>query len=119
MENIESSALEAREHAQHGPAVLGVLLHEGIFFGVEAPGLAKDGIRDADFTDVVQKRGNFEILKLGFLQAQFLPDAHTPFRQPSAVDAGVEIFQVEELIEGADDGIAERGRLFFELLDAK
>jgi hypothetical protein len=67
----------------------------------------------------VEKRGNFEILKLGFFQAQFLPDTHTPFRQARAVDAGVEIFQVEELIEGANDRIAERSRLLFELLDAK
>jgi hypothetical protein len=119
MENIESRTLESREHAQYGPAVLRVLLHEGIFLRIKTSGLAKDGIRDAHFADVVEKRRNLKILKLGFFQAQFLPNAHTPFRQPGAVDTGVEIFQVEELVEGADDGIAEGSRLFFELLDAK
>ena len=33
--------------------------------------------------------------------------------------AGVEVLKIEELIEGANDGIAESGSLFFELLDAK
>src|SRR5882672_8044179 len=33
--------------------------------------------------------------------------------------AGVEVLQVQELVEGADDGIAERTRLFFELFDAQ
>jgi len=67
----------------------------------------------------VQERGNLEILKLGLFQAQFLPDAHTPFREPGAVDAGVEILQVEELIERADDRIAKRRNLLFELFDAE
>jgi len=33
--------------------------------------------------------------------------------------AGVEILEIEELVEGANDGIAEGGSLLFELLDAK
>ena len=41
-----------------------------------------------------------------------------PFREPSAVYAGVEILQIEELIERAGDRIAQRGSLFFELLHA-
>ena len=119
MENIESRAFEAREHAQHSPAILGVFFHERILFRVETLRLAENGIRDAHFTDVVQERGNFEILKFGFFQAQFPSDAHTPFRQPGAVHAGVEIFQVEELVEGADDRTAKRGSLCFELLDVE
>ncbi len=51
--------------------------------------------------------------------AQFLADAHPPLRQPGAVHAGVEVFQVEELVEGADDRIAKRGSLFLKLLDAE
>ena len=119
MENIESRAFEARKHAQHRPAVLGVFFHECVFYRVQTLRLAEDGIRDAYFADVMQERGNLEILKLGLFQAQFLPDAHTPFREPGAVDAGVEILQVEELIERADDRIAKRGNLLFELFDAE
>ena len=119
MENIESRAFKAREHAQDSPAVFRVLLHERVFFRFETPRLAEDGIRDAYFTYVVQERGDFQILQRGFFQAQFQSDAHTPFRQPGAVHAGVEVFQVKELVESADDGIAKRGSLFLELLDAK
>jgi len=31
----------------------------------------------------------------------------------------IEILEIEELIEGADDGIAERRRLFFKLFDSE
>ena len=93
--------------------------HEGVLVGIETPGLAEDGVWDADLAYVVEQRGHFQILKLGFLQAEFLADAHAPLREASAVDAGVEILEIEELIESADDGIAERGRLLFELLDAE
>ena len=119
VENIERRAFEAGEHAQNGPAIFGVLFHEVVFIRVEAPGLAEDGVRNAHFADIVKERGHFEILKLGFLKAEFLADTHSPFREASAVDAGVEILEIEELIESADDGIAERGGLFFELLDAE
>ena len=119
MQNIESRALEAREHAQHSPAVLGVFFHERELFRVERLRLAENGIRDAHFADVVQERGNFEILKFGFFQAQFPSDAHTPFRQPGAVHAGIQVFQIEELVERSDDRSAKRGSLCFELLDAE
>ena len=119
MQDIKSGALETREHAEHSPTVLAVFFHERVFLRIEALGLAEDGIRDAYLADVMQERGNLEILKVGFFQAQFLSDAHTPFREPGAVDAGVKILQVEELIERADDRIAKRGNLLFELFDAE
>jgi hypothetical protein len=119
MENIEGRALEAGEHAQNGPAVFGMFFHQGIFVRVETTGLAENRVRDTDFTDVVEERGHFEILKLGFLEAEFLANAHAPFREASAVHSGIEILEIEKLIEGADDGIAERRRLFFKLLDAE
>ena len=119
MENIKSGALETREHAEHSPAVLAVFFHERVFLRIELLGFAEDGIRDAYFADVVQEGGNLEILKLGLFQAQFLSDAHTPFGETGAVDAGVEIFQVKKLIERTDDRITKRGNLLFELFDAK
>jgi hypothetical protein len=119
MENIEGRALETGEHAQHSPAVFGVFFHERIFIWIETARFSEDGIRDAHFTDVVQERGNLEILKLGFFEAQFLADAHTPFRQPGAVYAGIQILEIEELVKGADDGSAKRGSLFLKLLDAE
>src|SRR5260370_17338485 len=119
MENIESRAFKAWEHAQHSPAVLRVLLHQCILFRLETPSLAEDRVRDAYFTDVVQERGNLQFLKLGFFQAQLHSDAHAPFRQPGAVHAGVEVFQIKKLVEGADDRITKRGSLFLELFDAE
>ena len=119
MENIESRALEAGEHAQNGPSIFGMFFHQGVFVRIEAIGFAENGIGDTHFADVVKERGHFEILKFGFLQAEFLADAHAPFRQAGAVHSCGEVFKIEKLIESADYRIAERGRLFFQLLDAE
>jgi hypothetical protein len=67
----------------------------------------------------MKERCHFEILKGGFFEAQLLSDAHAPFCKARAVNAGVEILQVEKLIERADDGAAEGGSLLFKLLDAE
>src|SRR5207244_1114500 len=105
------------KQSQHHSNLRSNFFNKSILTRNKTIGLAEDGIRDAYFANVVQERGNLEILKLGFLQAQFLPDTHTPFRKPGAMHTGIEVFQVEELIERADDRIAKRGNLLFELLD--
>jgi hypothetical protein len=117
VENIERCAFETGKHPQDSPAILRMLFHEGVFVCVQASGLTKNRVRDSHLPDVVEKRGYFKILKFGFLEAKFLPNTHSPFRQASAVDAGVEILEIQELIEGTDDGIAQCSRLFFQLLD--
>jgi len=119
VKNIERGALKTREHSQDRPAVFGMLFHERVFVCIETVGLAENGVGNADFADVVEKRGYFQIFKLGFLEAKFLSDAHAPLRQTSAVYTSVEVLKIEKLIERADDRIAQRGRLFFQLLDAK
>jgi hypothetical protein len=96
-----------------------MFFHEGILVGVETSRLAEDCVRDSHFANIVKEGGDFEILKLGFFQAEFLPNAHAPFREASAVYSGIEILKIEELIERADNGIAERGGLLFKLLDAE
>src|SRR3989442_7516598 len=119
MEDVQSGALKARQHTQHGPAIFGMLLHQGVFLRVELRWLAQNRIRNPHFADVMQERGNFQILKLFLLEAEFLAHTHAPFGETRAVDAGVEILQIEKLIEGADDRTAQRGNAFFEFLDAQ
>lgn len=106
VKNIESRALKSWKHAKNRPAILGVFFHKRVFFRVEAAGLAKDGVGYAHFADIVKESRNFKILKSGFFKAEFLPNAHSPFRQARAMYSGIEILQVEELVESADDGIA-------------
>jgi len=103
MEDIEGGALKTRKHAQHGPAVFGVLLHQFIFGCVQTARLAKNCVRDANFADVVEKRGDFKILERRFFEAEFLSYAHAPFREARAVHSGIEILQIKQLVEGADD----------------
>src|SRR5439155_260411 len=75
--------------------------------------------RYADFANVVEKCRDFKILKCGSFEAELLADAHAPFSQTCAMDSGVEIFQVKELIECADHGAAQRRGLLFQLLDSE
>ena len=113
VEDVESGTFEAGKHAQDGPTIFGVLFHQSVFFVIELGGLFQDGVGDADFADVVEEGGDFEISKFRFAEAEFLSDAHAPFREASAVDAGVEILEIEKLIEGADDRGAQGRDLFF------
>ena len=119
MKDIESRAFEPGEHTQYRPAILRMPFHQGVFFRIKAFRLSENGIRDSHFADVVEKRCNFQVLQFGFFQPQFLSDAHAPFRKACAMHAGVEVLKIEELIEGTNHRIAERGRLLFELFDAQ
>src|SRR2546425_4619909 len=119
MEDVQRGALKARQHSQHGPAIFGMLLHQGVFLRVELRWLAQNRIGNAHFADVVQECGNLQILKLLLFKAKFLAHAHTPFGETRAVDAGVKVLQIQELIERADDRTAQGGNAFFEFLDAQ
>src|SRR2546426_8623198 len=48
----------------------------------------------AHFANIVEKRGNFQVLQFRFFQAELLSDAHAPFREARAVNPGIEIFQI-------------------------
>src|SRR5713101_5817736 len=119
VENIERGAFESREHAQNRPAVFGVLFHQGVFIRVETPRFSQDGVWNSDFADIVQKGGNFQVLEFRFFQDELLADAHAPFREASTVHAGVDILQIQKLVEGADHRAAQRGDLLFDLFDAQ
>ena len=118
VENIERGAFESGEHAQNRPAVFGMLFHKGVFIRVEAPRLSQDGVWNSHFADIVEKGGNFQILEFRFFQAEFLADAHAPFREARAMHAGVEILQIQKLVEGTDHRATQRGDLLFDLFDA-
>jgi len=93
---------ETREHAQHGPAVLGVFFMSAIFFRVEAAGFSENG---TEFQLCRYHAGERPTPDSAapLPQGQLLTDAHAPFRQARAVDSGVEILQIEKLVEGADE----------------
>src|SRR5882757_611225 len=103
MQNVERGALKPREHAQHRPAILRMLLHQRVFVGFQFSGLSEDGVGNANFSDIVKQRGNLQVLQHRLFESEFLADAHAPFRQARAVYAGVEVLEVQELVERTDD----------------
>ena len=52
------------------------------------------------------------------VQPQLLSDAHGPFRQARAVHAGVEVLEVQHLVERADGRLARRRQLLLQLAHA-
>ena len=119
MEDEEADALEAGNLAEDAPAVFGMLFHEGVFVVGEAGGLIEDGVGNADFSDVVEEGGDLDIGEGIVVEAEFAGNVKSPLRKTRAVNAGIEILEIEKLIEGADEGVAEGEGLFFGILDAE
>src|SRR5215470_5370099 len=106
VKNVKGCALKPWEHTKNRPTIFGVFLHQCVFFVVETARLAKDRVRYANFADVMEERCDLQVLQSGFFETEFLPHAHSPFCEARAVNSGIEILQVEQLIEGANHRIA-------------
>ena len=102
MQYVETCSLETRKEPSHRPAVFGVLLHERVLFYGKTTRLSQDRVGNSDLPDVMEQRGNFNILEDAFFHAELLSDAHGPFGKPGTVVSGVEVLQIQELVEGAD-----------------
>jgi len=53
--------------------------------------------------DYANNGGNLDIAQTTVVDAKLLSHAHAPLRQARTVHAGVEVLQVEQLVEPADD----------------
>ncbi len=82
-------------------------------------GLVENGVGDSDFADVVKERCNFEIGEARFVHSHFAGHVERPFRQARAVNACVQILQVEQLIQRADQRSAQSGELLLHFFDAQ
>ena len=65
----------------------------------------------------MEEGGDLDVLQADLLQPELLPDPHRPFRQSRAVHAGVEVLQVQHLVERADRGLPCAPDLLLQLLD--
>src|SRR5438270_11257840 len=60
---------------------------------------------------------NLDVPQASLVHSQLLAHPHSPFCQTSAVDSGVEIFQIEQLIEAADERGVRGGKSLFQLFN--
>src|ERR1700732_3417830 len=109
MQNKETRPFESRQVPKHGPAVSRMALYDRKLLLGQPARLVENAVRNADLADIVEKCGDFEVLKRRFFQAKLLPNAHAPFRKARAMHTGVEILQIQKLVESADYGITKRG----------
>src|SRR3989442_9046810 len=119
MQNEEARPLQAGKKADHSPAIFRVLLHEGVLIRSQATWLFENGVRHSNLADVVKQRGHPDIPENAVFQSKLLGDAYTPFRQPGAVVSGVEVFQIQQLVEGTHQRIMHGEQLLFQLLYAQ
>src|SRR5690348_11149128 len=117
VEDEKAGAFEAGKVAKHGPTEFRMTLDDGVFFFGEASGLVEDAVGYADFADVVKEGAHFDVRHGAFGHAELTRDAKSPLREARAVHAGVQVAQVEKLVEGANEGVAKVARVGFELFD--
>ena len=86
--------------------------------GSERAVLFENRIGHANLADVMQKRGDLNLVGVLFRNVHLARDAKRPLRQPRAVNASVEILQIEQLVERADQRVAEREMLLLQFLDS-
>src|SRR6266446_3403361 len=91
---------------------------DGALLRGERSGFLENRVGNADLADVMQQRGDFYLVQAVFWDVQFSRHPNRPLCQPSTMDAGAEVLQVKQLVEGADHRVAERGVMLFQFLDA-
>jgi hypothetical protein len=67
----------------------------------------------------VHDRRHLEVAQAIVVEPEIASDAHRPFRKPGRMHAGVEILQIEQLIQRADHGRTRVKELRLQLLDLK
>src|SRR5688572_17939246 len=119
VKNEQADALEAWHHAKDCPPVLGMLLDNLKLLLRQPRRFPEDVIRRSDLTDVVQDCRDLEVTQCRVVKAEVPSDAHRPFGEPRRMNAGVQVLQIEQLIERANDGRTHGKELPLELLDAQ
>src|SRR5271157_20806 len=116
VQNKQADPLEARQEAEHRPTVLGVPVDDRPLLGIEPAGFIQNSVGDADLADIVKERGHLDIVLIALVDAQRFSDAHGPFRQSRTVNSGVEVLEIEELVQAVNDGFLDLPELFLNYL---
>jgi hypothetical protein len=96
-----------------------MLLHQLVFFGRQLAGLVEDGVGNSHFADVMEQRGDLQVRLVALAQPKFSSHVQGPLCQARAVYAGIEVLEVQELVECADKGRAQSDELFLHFFDAQ
>src|ERR1700684_1620243 len=119
MQDVEAGLFQALEFADGGPSKLRMTFHDFVFFVGEAAGLIEDAVGNADLADVVQQRAHLESVHVAFGNAEAARNEKAPLRQARAVEAGVQISQIQKLIEAANKAAVKFADLILEIFDLK
>src|SRR5580698_4151669 len=92
---------------------------ESAFLRREWTGLFQNGVGHSNLTNVMQQRGYLDLIKALFRNLHLTSYSKRPFRQSSAVYPSVDVLQVEHLVEGTHERVAESEMLLFQFLDAQ
>ena len=112
--------LQLRNRPHDVRAFDGVLLHKLKLFGSQSAGLLQDPIVHADFSDVVQQRGNPQFVQILVGKPKFAPNQRGIFRHAARMASRVGVFFVDgsgQHPNGAEKQFAIGFRGFFQFLD--
>src|SRR5262249_49966891 len=94
-------------------------LHDFVFFVGQPAGLVENVVGNAHLADVVQQGPHLEAVHVAFRNAEAARDQKSPLRQARAVEARVQIPQIEKLIEAADKAAVKFTDLILQILHLK
>ena len=89
------------------------------FLGREWAGFFQNGVRHPNLADIVQQGGDFDLVEALFGDLHLAGYPQRPFGEACAVHSGIDVFQVEHLVKGANQRVAKREMLLFQFLDVE
>src|ERR1700733_771264 len=117
MKRVKARFFKTRKESQYRPAILRMTIDKRPLIRSEWSVLFQNRIRHANLANVVQERGNLNLIGPILRNIHLARYTQRPLSQPRAVDSCADVFQVEQLVKRANQRVAESEMLLFQFLD--
>src|SRR5258708_35896327 len=81
--------------------------------------LLQDGVRNSDLANIVQQGRNFDLIHVFFGNVQLSSNPDGPLCKARAMHSGTDVLEVEQLVEGADQGGTKLEVLLFQFFNTE
>jgi len=109
----QAGFFQTRKAAEDRPTVLRVPVDESALFVGEGASFLQDGIGHADYADTVEKGRYFDLVEAVLWNIHLSCDTDRPLREASAVNAGVDVLQIDPEVFDARTGRSVPGRFHY------
>src|ERR1700733_7657932 len=117
MKRVKARFFKTRKESQYRPAILRMTIDKRPLIRSEWSVLFQNRIRHANLANVVQERGNLNLIGPILRNIHLARHTQRPLSEPRTVDSGADVFQIEQLVKRANQRVAESEMLLFQFLD--